>query len=217
MGIVGLAGIVVALIYAFGIRPLVIQYGGRRKGGGRLDSRRELVDPATARSNPARSTRRLAVVRGRAHASGREIRKASSSTPYHRFVRPRGVIPEPVRDRHRRVVARVDDGVDPRRARPPSLARAPRPPPRSRSRAPSGPGAAPSPPRSRPPASRPRPGGGPAARCPPVCPVSRGTIAQIPKAPSARAPQRPIVPRMDSTDSAGLGSAPSQRATSQRL
>lgn len=35
IGFVGLAGIVVALMYAFGIRPLVIQYGPRRKGGGR--------------------------------------------------------------------------------------------------------------------------------------------------------------------------------------
>jgi hypothetical protein len=38
MGIVGLAGIVVALIYTFGIRPQVISYGGRRKGGGRSSS-----------------------------------------------------------------------------------------------------------------------------------------------------------------------------------
>jgi len=37
LGIVGLAGIVVALIYFFGIRPQVIQYGGRR-GGGRSSS-----------------------------------------------------------------------------------------------------------------------------------------------------------------------------------
>jgi len=33
-GVVGLIGVVVALVYIFGIRPQVIQYGGRRKGGG---------------------------------------------------------------------------------------------------------------------------------------------------------------------------------------
>ena len=38
LGIVGLAGIVVALVYIFGIRPQVIQYGGRRGGGGRSSS-----------------------------------------------------------------------------------------------------------------------------------------------------------------------------------
>jgi Protein of unknown function (DUF2516) len=37
-GLPGLIGIVVALVYLFGIRPQVIQYGGRRKGGGRSSS-----------------------------------------------------------------------------------------------------------------------------------------------------------------------------------
>jgi hypothetical protein len=38
INIVGLAGIVVALVYIFGIRPQVIQYGGRRGGGRRPSS-----------------------------------------------------------------------------------------------------------------------------------------------------------------------------------
>lgn len=38
MGIVGLAGIVAALIYLFGIRPQVIQYGGKGGPGGRSSS-----------------------------------------------------------------------------------------------------------------------------------------------------------------------------------
>jgi hypothetical protein len=38
LNIVGLAGIVAALVYIFGIRPQVIQYGGRRGGGGRSSS-----------------------------------------------------------------------------------------------------------------------------------------------------------------------------------
>jgi hypothetical protein len=38
LGLVGLIGIVVALVYIFGIRPQVIQYGGRRGGGGRSSS-----------------------------------------------------------------------------------------------------------------------------------------------------------------------------------
>jgi hypothetical protein len=33
-GLVGLIGIIVALIYLFAIRPQVIQYGGRRRRGG---------------------------------------------------------------------------------------------------------------------------------------------------------------------------------------
>ena len=33
LGLVGLAGIVVALVYLFGIRPEVIRYSPRRKGG----------------------------------------------------------------------------------------------------------------------------------------------------------------------------------------
>ena len=38
-GLFGLIGIVVALIYLFGIRPQVIAYGGRRRrGGGRSSS-----------------------------------------------------------------------------------------------------------------------------------------------------------------------------------
>jgi hypothetical protein len=37
-GVVGLIGVVVALVYIFGIRPQVIQYGGRRKGRGRSSS-----------------------------------------------------------------------------------------------------------------------------------------------------------------------------------
>ncbi len=39
-GLVGLVGIVVALVYLFGIRPQVIAYGGRRPrgGGGRSSS-----------------------------------------------------------------------------------------------------------------------------------------------------------------------------------
>jgi len=39
-GLIGLIGIVVALVYLFGIRPQVIAYGGRRRGrgGGRSSS-----------------------------------------------------------------------------------------------------------------------------------------------------------------------------------